>query len=205
MISKPSKQQDFPLFYQIFKRICDVLFVIFTSIPALLLLLIWWPIGKSIFKKVFFTQIRIGRNEKPFTIYKLRTLLEDGNETSIPLAGRIARKTSLDELPQLWNVLKGEMSIVGPRPLLPEYMPLYNAVQRSRHQVLPGITGWAQINGRNLQTWEARLQLDADYVEKQSFALDLKIIFVTIFRLFDFAATQRNPNESMPPFRGTKN
>jgi lipopolysaccharide/colanic/teichoic acid biosynthesis glycosyltransferase len=190
--------------YSSFKRSCDVVFVMVAAIPTILVLMLWWPIGKLVFKKVLFHQTRIGLNEKPFVIWKLRTLLVDGDETSIPWIGRIARKTSLDELPQLWNVLKGEMSLVGPRPLLPEYLTYYNQTQRTRHQVLPGITGWAQVNGRNLQTWEERLQMDADYVKKQSFALDLKIIFVTILRLFDFVSTHRTTNESMPPFRGTK-
>lgn len=175
------------------------------GLPTAVLLAFWWPFGKLVFKKVFFYQTRIGFQERPFTIVKLRTLLADGNENTIPFLGRIARKTSLDELPQLWNILKGDMSLVGPRPLLPEYLPHYTPSQQTRHHVRPGITGWAQIHGRNKQSWEQRFQLDAEYVQKQSFSCDIKIIFVTIFRLFDFKSVNQSANESMPPFGGSTN
>ena len=142
--------------------------------------------------KVFFIQNRPGKNGKIFKIIKFKTmndkqdaqgtLLSDADRLSV--FGKIVRKTSLDEIPQLFNVLIGNMSLIGPRPLLPEYLPLYNSFQNKRHLVKPGITGWAQVNGRNAITWQKKFELDVWYVNHLSFWLDIKIIFLTIKKVF---------------------
>lgn len=142
--------------------------------------------------KVFFVQNRPGKNGKIFKIIKFKTmndkkdaqgnLLSDADRLSV--FGKIVRKTSLDEIPQLFNVLIGNMSLIGPRPLLPEYLPLYNSFQNKRHLVKPGITGWAQVNGRNAITWQKKFELDVWYVNHLSFWLDIKIIFLTIKKVF---------------------
>lgn len=141
---------------------------------------------------VFFTQKRPGKNEQIFSILKFKTMTDQKDQQGnlLPDAerlthiGKFVRKTSLDELPQLINVLKGEMSMVGPRPLLPEYLFLYNEEQKRRHVVKPGITGWAQVNGRNAISWEDKFKLDVWYVKHQSFCLDLKILFLTVKKVF---------------------
>jgi lipopolysaccharide/colanic/teichoic acid biosynthesis glycosyltransferase len=138
--------------------------------------------------KIFFIQPRPGRNERIFQIIKFRTMNDrkdaQGNllpdSQRITLTGKFLRKTSLDEIPQLINVLRGEMSIVGPRPLLVEYLPYYDETQKLRHSVLPGITGWAQVNGRNALTWQQKFAYDVEYVKKLSFSLDIKILYLTI-------------------------
>lgn len=140
----------------------------------------------------FFFQKRPGKNERIFSIIKFKTMNDkkDAQGNLLPDAQRLTavgkwvRKTSLDELPQLLNVLKGDMSFVGPRPLLPEYLPLYNNTQRRRHDVKPGITGWAQVNGRNAISWPQKFELDVWYVAHQSFTLDLKILFLTVKKVF---------------------
>lgn len=142
--------------------------------------------------KVFFTQKRPGKNEKIFMLVKFKTMRDDKDEQGelLPDAdrltwiGKIVRKTSMDEIPQLLNILKGDMSFIGPRPLLVEYLSLYNSEQAKRHQVTPGITGWAQVNGRNTISWSKKFEYDIWYVNNQSFWLDLKIIFLTIFKVF---------------------
>ena len=142
--------------------------------------------------KPFFIQKRPGKNGRIFNIIKFKTMTDakDAKGNLLPDAerltavGKFVRKTSLDELPQLLNVLKGDMSFVGPRPLLPEYLPLYNEEQRKRHDVKPGITGWAQVNGRNAISWEQKFALDVWYVQHQSFVLDLKILFLTVKKVF---------------------
>ena len=141
---------------------------------------------------VLFRQRRPGLHGEPFTMLKFRTMTNrrDASGRLLPAAerltrlGRWLRKTSLDELPELWNVLRGEMSLVGPRPLLLDYLPLYSAEQARRHEVLPGITGWAQINGRNAITWEEKFRLDVWYVDHQSLGLDLKILGLTLLKVF---------------------
>ena len=140
----------------------------------------------------FFLQKRPGKNEKIFTIVKFKTMNDrkdsDGNllpdHERLTTIGRIVRKTSIDEIPQLWNVLKGDMSLVGPRPLLPEYLPLYNDFQRRRHEVRPGITGWAQVNGRNAVSWQQKFEYDVWYVYHLSFWLDVKILLLTVKKVF---------------------
>jgi lipopolysaccharide/colanic/teichoic acid biosynthesis glycosyltransferase len=146
--------------------------------------LVWWQIGGP----VFFRQTRPGLYGKPFEVIKFRTMRNaiDTNGNPLPDAERLTklglflRSTSLDELPELWNVLKGDMSLVGPRPLLMEYLPLYSPEQARRHEVRPGVTGWAQVNGRNAISWEAKFSLDIWYVDNQSLWLDLKIIWLTV-------------------------
>ena len=148
-------------------------------------------IAKKLGKPVLFKQTRPGQYGKPFQIYKFRTMTDAKDENGELLpdeqrmtpVGRFIRNSSIDELPQLINVLKGDISLVGPRPLLMEYLPLYNQEQKKRHNVKPGITGWAQINGRNAISWDAKFKLDVWYVENQSFKLDMYIIYKTIINI----------------------
>ena len=160
---------------------------------------------------ILFTQSRPGRGARLFTLYKFRTmsdatdargkLLPDGERlTSL---GWFLRSCSLDELPQLWNVLTGDMSLVGPRPLLVEYLPLYSAEQARRHEVRPGITGWAQVNGRNDQSWDERFRLDVWYVDHRSLRLDLKIIWLTLLRVLRAEGVSRQGHATMPRFTGS--
>lgn len=170
------------------KRVFDLIVALSLLIalgPVLLLLcvVIYFKLGAPI----LFCQIRPGKDGKPFRMCKFRTMLElvDSEGNSLPDAQRITRfgqflrSTSLDELPEFWNVLKGDMSLVGPRPLLMEYLPLYSKEQYRRHEVRPGITGWAQVNGRNAISWEEKFRLDVWYVDNRSFWLDLKVMFLT--------------------------
>lgn len=158
----------------------------------------------------FFSQIRPGYQTRLFTIYKLKTMRDTRNEKGellpdnkrmTPL-GKIIRKLSLDELPQLWNVLKGEMSFVGPRPLLPEYVPLYSKEQLKRHEVKPGITGWAQVKGRNTITWKQKFEYDLWYIENQSFILDIKIVFLTAGKIFKTKEVNASSLITMERFNG---
>ena len=159
-----------------------------------------------------FVQARAGRGGRPFALYKFRSMTDergpDGNllpdaERLTPF-GRFLRRTSLDELPQLWNVLRGDMSLVGPRPLLTQYVPLYDARQRKRLDVRPGITGWAQVNGRNALSWPAKFELDVWYVEHRSTGLDLKIILLTIKKVLAREGIAAPGEATMPPFEGNK-
>ncbi|HFC8536294.1 TPA: sugar transferase [Neisseria bacilliformis] len=159
---------------------------------APLLLLLAWLIRRKLGTPVLFCQMRPGRHGKLFAMYKFRTMRDAADENGKPLPdaerltpfGRKLRAASLDELPELWNVLKGDMSLVGPRPLLPEYLPLYNAEQSRRHEVRPGITGWAQVNGRNAISWPEKFRLDVWYVDHRSFWLDIKILLLTVKKVF---------------------
>jgi lipopolysaccharide/colanic/teichoic acid biosynthesis glycosyltransferase len=161
--------------------------------------------------KPFFLQPRPGKNGTIFTIIKFKTMNDKkdaaGNLLSdaerLTKIGALVRKTSLDEIPQLLNVLKGDMSIIGPRPLLVEYLPLYNETQKRRHHVKPGITGWAQINGRNAISWEDKFTLDVYYVENQSFLLDLKIIFLTIKKVFVSEGISQQGQATTTKFEGS--
>jgi lipopolysaccharide/colanic/teichoic acid biosynthesis glycosyltransferase len=161
---------------------------------------------------ILFSQTRPGLHGELFVLRKFRTMrvLRAGED---PLAtdavrltrlGRFLRSTSLDELPTLWNVLRGDMSLVGPRPLLPEYLPLYTARQMQRHEVKPGITGWAQVNGRNAISWEEKFELDFWYVEHRSFYLDLKILYMTVWQVLARRDIAADGHATMPPFKGTK-
>lgn len=161
-------------------------------------------------KQVFFVQNRVGKYQKRFPIYKFQTMSDerDSNGKLLPddvritTFGKFLRKTSLDELPQLFNVLKGNMSLVGPRPLLPDYVHLYSEYQNQRHQVLPGITGYVQVKGRNALTWEERFDLDVYYVQHISFIFDCKILFLTFITLFDFNKSSPHKGISIEPFEG---
>jgi len=161
---------------------------------------------------VFFAQVRPGLYGKPFKLIKFRTMVDLRDETGEPLPderrlppfGRWLRATSLDELPELWNVLKGEMSLVGPRPLLMEYLPLYNDQQRRRHEVPPGITGWAQVNGRNAVDWQERFAMDVWYVKNQSLLLDLRILWRTISMVLARRGISADGHATMTPFRGNQ-
>jgi lipopolysaccharide/colanic/teichoic acid biosynthesis glycosyltransferase len=175
------------------KPLFDFIFaIIILLILSPIFLLVWLCLTIINNGVPFFYQQRPGKGEKIFTIIKFKTMTDRRNSSGklLPDAERLTaigsfiRKTSLDELPQLLNVLKGDMSFVGPRPLLPEYLPLYNDIQRKRHNVKPGITGWAQINGRNAVTWKRKFELDVAYVNNISFWLDLKILLLTIKKVF---------------------
>jgi lipopolysaccharide/colanic/teichoic acid biosynthesis glycosyltransferase len=158
----------------------------------------------------FFIQLRPGRGGKVFALYKFKTMTDerDANgqllkdEYRLTKIGKFIRTTSLDELPQLLNVLKGNMSLVGPRPLLVKYLPLYNERQARRHEVKPGITGWAQVNGRNAISWKERFELDVYYVENQSFQLDLKILWMTITKVIKREGVSSQTSVTMEPFTG---
>lgn len=162
--------------------------------------------------KVWFIQRRPGKNGKIFRIIKFKTMndarKQDGmlapDEDRLTRTGSLVRKTSLDELPQLINVLLGDMSIVGPRPLLEEYLPLYSPEQKRRHEIKPGITGWAQVNGRNAISWEQKFAFDVWYVDHVSFALDIKILFLTLVKVFKAEGVNSATSASMEKFSGTK-
>ena len=174
---------------------------------ALIFFLIYFFIGFPIF-----TQKRPGLNRNIFNIYKFRTMTNECNEDGILLSdevrltkfGKFLRSTSMDELPSLWNVLKGDMCIVGPRPLLVEYLPLYSTQQARRYEVKPGITGWAQVNGRNAISWVEKFDLDVWYVDNQSVWLDIKILFLTIKKVIMRDGISAKDDATMPPFKGTK-
>ncbi|HMY81583.1 MAG TPA: sugar transferase, partial [Agitococcus sp.] len=161
---------------------------------------------------IFFKQIRPGLGGKPFKMVKFRTMLDAVDSQGNPLPdevrltdfGKFLRSTSLDELPELWNVLKGDMSLVGPRPLLMEYLPLYSADQARRHEVRPGVTGWAQINGRNAISWEQKFELDTWYVDNQSLWLDIKILFLTVWKVVHRDGISAAGEATMTRFTGTK-
>ena len=161
--------------------------------------------------KPFFYQIRPGKNERLFKIIKFKTMTDKkdtdgtllGDATRLTKIGKWVRKTSLDEIPQLINVIKGDMSLVGPRPLLPEYLPLYNDIQKKRHLVKPGITGWAQVNGRNEISWDKKLGLDVWYVANQTFILDLKIIIKTIIKVLKKEGISKEGEATTTPFKGS--
>lgn len=160
---------------------------------------------------LIFRQTRIGLHGKPFTLYKFKTM-RDPRRGEDPLTsdaqrltrwGKFLRSTSLDELPTLWNVIKGDMRLVGPRPLLPQYMPLYTAEQARRHEVKPGITGWAQVNGRNAISWEEKFRLDVWYVDNRSLRLDLKILWMTLWQVVARRGISAEGHATMPPFTGS--
>ncbi len=160
--------------------------------------------------KPFFLQQRPGKNEKIFTVIKFKTMNdkkdENGNllpdEERLTTIGKFIRKTSLDEIPQLLNVIKGDMSLVGPRPLLVEYLPLYNEFEKRRHEVKPGITGWAQVNGRNAISWQQKFEYDVWYVDHLSFGLDMKILFMTFVKVFKSEGINAAGSATMEKFKG---
>jgi len=195
------------------KRIFDfllalVLIIIFSPIYFIVSILILWKMGRPI----LFRQKRPGLNEKIFGIYKFRTMTNEKDENGELLPdekrlvgiGKFIRTASLDELPQFLNVLKGQMSFVGPRPLLIEYLPLYNSEQKKRHEVKPGITGWAQVNGRNAISWEQKFTYDIWYVKNQSFWLDMKILWMTLLKVLKRSDISSDTAVTMEKFKGSK-
>lgn len=199
------------MYENVIKRAFDfslalVLLILFSPLILLTALLL-----KITQKSVIFTQLRPGKDEKPFVIYKFKTMSDERDERGELLPdelrlksfGKLVRSLSLDELLQLFNVLKGDMSFVGPRPLLMEYLNLYNARQKLRHRVRPGITGWAQVNGRNNISWEKKFELDVYYVENISFFLDLKILFLTAFKVLKRSGVNKEGQATTEKFNGT--
>ena len=193
----------------LFKRVIDIF------LSLIFILLFWWLyiviailVRKKLGSPVIFKQKRPGINEKIFTMYKFRTMTDkkdrDGNllpdKDRLTKFGKFLRSTSLDEIPELWNVLKGEMSLVGPRPLLVEYLSKYTEKGKKRHEVRPGITGFAQVNGRNNTTWEDRFKNDIYYVENVSFSLDLKIIIKTFLKVIKKSDINQSENVTMKSF-----
>lgn len=194
------------------KRLFDVVLaalalLLFSPIMIVIAIAIRLNLGSPI----LFRQARPGLNAEPFTIYKFRTMREaraaDGSflsdEIRLTNCGRVLRRLSLDELPQFVNVLKGDISLVGPRPLLMEYLPRYTKVQMRRHEVRPGITGWAQVNGRNAITWEEKFRLDVWYVDHQSFWLDLRILMLTVEKIFRSNGVSQPGRATAEKFMGT--
>ena len=188
------------------KRLVDILgalvgLIILSPVMLVVAVVVYVSMGPP----VLFRQERAGLNGRPFMLYKFRTMLdlrdERGNllpdEKRLTRVGRFLRNWSLDELPQFWNVLKGDMSLVGPRPLLMEYLPFYTEREKLRHSVKPGITGWAQINGRNLLSWNERLEMDVWYVENWSILLDIKILFLTVIAVLNKKGLIVNPRSVM--------
>ena len=195
------------------KRLFDIVaclaaLILFTPV----MLMVAWQIRNKLGAPVLFRQIRPGLDGKPFEMVKFRTMRDaidvEGNslpdvERMVPF-GNFLRSSSLDELPELWNVLRGDMSLVGPRPLLMEYLPLYSPEQYRRHEVRPGVTGWAQINGRNALSWEEKFKLDVWYVDHRSFWLDLKILFLTIKKVLLRDGISAEGEATMSKFTGPR-
>jgi len=195
------------------KRVLDVLAVLMAllllAIPMLVLV---WQVRRKLGSPVLFRQVRPGICGKPFEMVKFRTMTDkrgpDGqllpDEVRLTPFGRFLRSTSLDELPELWNVLKGEMSLVGPRPLLMKYLPIYSAEQARRHEVRPGITGWAQVNGRNAISWDEKFKLDVWYVDNQGLWLDIKILWMTVKKVVVRDGISAEGEATMPAFTGSQ-
>ena len=194
------------------KRVLDILcslaaIILFCWLFAVVALLVRIKLGSP----VIFKQPRPGKDEKVFMLHKFRSMTDETDdkgellpdEMRLTRFGRFLRSTSLDELPELWDILIGNMSIIGPRPLLVKYLPLYNDEQRRRHEVRPGLTGWAQVHGRNLTSWEERFAYDTDYVDHLSFALDVKIVFMTVHCVFAREGISAEGSATMEAFTGT--
>jgi len=195
------------------KRILDIIISLLAIILlSPILIIIAFLIRKNLGSPIIFSQQRPGLYGKPFNMYKFRTMTNDrdkegrllSNELRHTPFGNMLRKTSLDELPELWNVIKGDMSIVGPRPLLMDYLPLYNEEQAKRHKVRPGMTGYAQVNGRNAISWEKKFELDTWYVENQSIWLDFKIMFQTVKKVLIKEGINQSEEVTMTRFLGSK-
>lgn len=200
------------MYKKYFKRFIDfwvavIMFLIFGPVILVVALLLVF-VNKG--ANIFFFQERPGYKGKIFKVIKFKTMTDerDANGNLLPdgqrmtKAGRFIRSTSLDELPQLFNVIKGDMSLVGPRPLLPEYLPLYNSEQARRHEVRPGITGWAQVNGRNNISWKKKFELDVWYVDHCSFILDAKILFLTVKKVIVREGISKSGHATSEPFNG---
>lgn len=194
-----------------FKRSLDIIFcligLIFMTVPSLIISILLKLESKG---RIFFKQKRPGKNSKIFYLYKFRTMKELKDENGhflrdkdrITNIGKFLRRFSLDELPELWNVLRGDMSLVGPRPLLVEYLERYTPEQARRHEVKPGITGWAQVNGRNAITWEEKFKYDVWYVDNRNLWLDIKIIFMTIINVIKGEGVNQPGHATMEEFKG---
>lgn len=205
------RKKLFDLYRSLIKPFLDsltALIILVIASPVLVLVIVLLAIVNK--GSVWFMQERPGKDGKLFHVIKFKTMNDQRNEKGELLSdeqrltwiGTIIRKTSLDELPQLINVLKGDMSMVGPRPLLTEYLPLYSEEQRRRHEVKPGITGWAQVNGRNTVEWKRRFEYDVYYVDHQSFWFDLKILLLTILKVFKAEGISSGTSVTMEKFRG---
>lgn len=194
------------------KRVLDVLvattiFVLFLPVLFITAILVLANLGRP----VLFRQKRPGLGGRPFRMIKFRTMSSAVNKRGEPLTdeqrltrfGRMLRATSLDELPELWNIIRGDMSLVGPRPLLMQYLPLYSPDQARRHEVRPGLTGWAQVNGRNALSWEEKFELDTWYVENRSFLLDLRILALTALKVIRRDGISAEGEATMPAFEGS--
>ena len=197
---------------RLFKRIIDIIgslagLIILSPVFLVVSVLVYSKLGSPI----FFTQERVGKDGKIFKMIKFRTMLDSTNkfgellddEERLTPFGKKLRSTSLDELPELINVLKGDMSLVGPRPLLVEYIPLYSKHQFRRHEVNPGLTGWAQVNGRNSIDWETKFDLDVEYVDKFNLIMDIKILFLTVLKVIKRDGINQEGNATMEKFTGT--
>jgi len=200
------------IYRRFFKRFFDIVIALIGLIILSPLFLILW-ILLSIANKgagAFFLQERPGKDERLFKVIKFKTMTDerdsDGNllpdAVRLTRIGKFVRSTSLDEIPQLLNVIKGDMSLIGPRPLLVQYLPLYNETQRRRHEVRPGITGWAQVNGRNAISWEQKFDYDVWYVDHVSLSLDFKILLKTVEKVFKREGINSQDNATMEPFQG---
>lgn len=207
------KQGKGGVYARCIKRLLDILLsgcalIVLSPVLLIVAILVRVKLGSP----VIFCQERPGKHGKSFKLYKFRSMTDARNEDGALLPdeirltrfGRFLRSTSLDELPELWNIFRGDMSVVGPRPLLVEYLPLYSAEQRRRHDVTPGLTGWAQVNGRNAIPWEDKFRLDVWYTEHVSFALDVKIIFMTVGRVLRRDGISAENSATMEEFRGTR-
>lgn len=192
---------------RLFDISCALLALLVFAVPMLVVaVLVRWRLGTP----VFFRQTRPGLHGKPFELVKFRTMLDARDSQGAPLSdaerltpfGSFLRSSSLDELPEIWNILRGDMSWVGPRPLLMEYLPRYSSEQARRHEVRPGLTGWAQVNGRNAAGWQERFELDVWYIENWSLWLDLKILFRTVLTVLRSEGVSAPGHETMPKFEG---
>ncbi len=202
------------MFYRLFvKRLIDIivsLICLIILIPILIIVIICLFIANK--GKIFFIQKRPGKNEQLFMILKFKTMNDRRDKKGDLLSdakrltkiGKLVRKTSLDEIPQLINVVKGDMSLIGPRPLLVQYLSLYNEEQKRRHNVKPGITGLAQVNGRNAISWEQKFEYDVQYVDEISFWGDIKILFLTVLKVFKSEGINQHGEATIQPFKGTK-
>lgn len=198
--------------YKYIKRFFDILSSFLALVVLSPILLILVVVGAFVMKgNPFFTQQRPGKNEKIFKLIKFRTMTnakdKDGNllpdADRLTKYGEFLRNTSLDELPELINILKGDMSVIGPRPLLVEYIPRYNAHQHRRHEVRPGLSGWAQVNGRNTVSWEDKFDMDVEYVDNYNLVMDIKILFMTVFNVLKREGISSDTSATMEVFMGT--
>lgn len=207
----PMKEQKDRIYCRYIKRILDIMFAVILGIPAVIIIFFCYISIKCETKgPAFFIQQRPGKNGKIFPLYKLRTMIvateRNGKSLSdmerMTKIGKNIRNCSFDELPQLWNILKGDMSFIGPRPLLIQYLPLYTSEQARRHDVLPGISGWAQVNGRNEISWEQKFKHDVWYADHVSLKLDSRIFLMTIKNILKHQGINMNINETMQIFKG---